>query len=65
MNKKLSKEDLKWEDDSYLMREIHEKFVKVDEKMEHLEAIYYSDEVSDEDFDKFVEELKEELSRIK
>lgn len=32
MNKKLSKEDLKWEDDSYLMREIHEKFVKVDDK---------------------------------
>ena len=37
MNKKLSKEDLKWEDDSYLMREIHEKFAKVNEKMEQLE----------------------------
>ena len=61
MNKKLSKEDLKWEDDSYLMREIHEKFVKVDEKNGTTWTIYYSDE----EYDKLVDELQEELSRIK
>lgn len=60
---KLTKEELKWEDDSKVMKEKN-KYVKYHEKMSQLDEKYNSNEITNEEYCNSLEELLKEISKI-
>ncbi len=59
----LTKEDLEWEDDSKLMKEIHNKYSKYYEKMNQLDEKYSSNEITNEEYCYGLEELLKQLPK--